>query len=151
MDIPIDPAAQGADLRILEADWRQLMENLLVDGDEHAALLVCGLRRQRGAGTYLVQQVVPLTGNDFLDRGRDHLAVEPVTLARHAQRGRSTGSAIMLVHSRPFSGSVAASEIDLRTELGLCRCVLTARTGASTGPLRQLSALTLSRQAVSDR
>jgi molybdopterin/thiamine biosynthesis adenylyltransferase len=135
MDIPIDPAAQGADLRVLEADWSQVVGHLLVDGDEHAALLICGVRKQRGAVTYLVQQVVPLAGNDFLDRGRDHLAVAPMTLARHAKRARSAGAAIVLVHSHPFPGSVVASDIDLRTELDLCRRVLTARTGAPAAAL----------------
>jgi molybdopterin/thiamine biosynthesis adenylyltransferase len=135
MDIPIDPAAEGADLRVLETDWRQLLGHLLADGNEHAALLICGVRRQHGAVTYLVQQVIPLAGNDFLDQGRDHLAVAPMTLARHAKRARSTGAAIVLVHSHPFPGSVAASDIDLRTEVDLCRRVLTARTGAPAGAL----------------
>jgi molybdopterin/thiamine biosynthesis adenylyltransferase len=135
MDIPIDPSAQGADLRILEPDWRQLTEHLLVDGDEHAALLICGVRQHRGAVTYLVQQVVPLTSNDYLDQGREHLSVAPTTLARHAKRARLAGAAIVLVHSHPFPGSVAASEIDLRTELDLCRRVLTARTGTPAAAL----------------
>lgn len=135
MDIPTDPAAQGADLRILDADWRQLTGHLLADGHEHAALLICGVRRHRGAVTYLVQQIVPLSGADFLDQGPDHLSVAPMTLARYAKRARSTGAAIVLVHSHPFPGTVAASDIDLRTELDLCRRVLTARTGAPVAAL----------------
>lgn len=135
MDIPIDPEAQGADLRILEAEWDELTRHLLADGDEHAALLICGVRRHLGMVTYLVREIVPLSGDDYLDRGRDHLSVAPMTLARHAKRARLAGAAIVLVHSHPFPGSVAASNIDLRTELDLCRRVLTARTGTSAAAL----------------
>jgi molybdopterin/thiamine biosynthesis adenylyltransferase/proteasome lid subunit RPN8/RPN11 len=119
----------------VEADWSKLMRHLLIDGNEHAALLFCGVNKQGGTVTYLVRQVVPLTGSDFLDRGRDHLAVAPMALARHAKRARSAGAAIVLVHSHPFAGSVAASDIDLRTESDLCRRVLTDRTGAPAAAL----------------
>jgi molybdopterin/thiamine biosynthesis adenylyltransferase len=131
----MDAAALGADIRILQSDWNHLCEQLLGGEDEHAALLICGLHRDQGNVTYLVREVIVLTDEDYVARGHDHLSVSPTTLARYAKRARLAESALVLVHSHPFPGSVGASRIDLRTELDLCRRVLSARTGAPAAAL----------------
>jgi molybdopterin/thiamine biosynthesis adenylyltransferase len=85
--------------------------------------------------TFLVREMVLLGPDDYLDRGALHLSVAPTTLARAAKRARLTDSGLVLVHSHPFPGRVAASQIDLRTEADLCRRVLPARTGKPAAAL----------------
>lgn len=133
--LPIDEEARPGSMRIPQAQWAKLLEHLLGDGDEHAALLVCGLRQDSTSVTFLVRELVLLAPDDYLDRGALHLSVAPATLARAAKRARLTDSALVLVHSHPFSGRVTASQIDLRTEADLCRRVLTARTGTPAAAL----------------
>lgn len=142
IDVPVDPQLRGADLRITEHHWKTLTGHLLGDGHEQSALLICGVRDvARGNGdrdrqvTYLVHDVVLLGEGDYLDRGALHLSVAPATLARYAKRARLSDSAVVLVHSHPFSGSVTASSIDLATEADLCRRVLPARTGRPSAAL----------------
>lgn len=142
IDLPVDPQLRGADLRITEHHWNTLAGHLLGDGNEQSALLICGVRDVPGDTsdgdrqvTYLVHDVVLLGEGDYLDRGALHLSVSPATLARHAKRARISDSAVVLVHSHPFSGSVTASSIDLATESDLCRRVLPARTGRPSAAL----------------
>lgn len=139
VNLPIDPQL-SADLRITDHHWDALTHHLLDDGHEQSALLICGIRdvadddcdRQL---TYLVYDVVLLDEGDYLDRGALHLSVAPATLARYAKRARLSDSAVVLVHSHPFSGTVAASSIDLTTGGDLCRRVLPARTGRPSAAL----------------
>jgi len=133
--LPVDVAARPGDLRILQTQWATLREHLLGDGDEHAALLICGLRQTSTSVTFLVRDTVLLGPDDYLDRGAMHLSVAPTTLARAAKRARLTDSGLVLVHSHPFPGRVTASQIDLRTEADLCRRVLTTRTGKPAAAL----------------
>jgi molybdopterin-synthase adenylyltransferase len=146
VDLPVDPHLRGADLRITELHWNTLTEHLLGDGREQSALLICGVRdfargtdTRAGEGdrqvTYLVHEVVLLGEGDYLDRGALHLSVAPAALARHAKLARRRDSAVVLVHSHPFSGRVVASSIDLTTEADLCRRVLPARTGRPSAAL----------------
>lgn len=135
IELPVDALLSGADLRITQTHWEELTEHLLGDGHEQSALLICGIRDTRGrdtgvgAVTFLVHDVVLLGEGDYLDRSALHLSVAPATLARYTKRARLADAAVVLVHSHPFSGQVAASVIDLDTEADLCRRVLPARTG----------------------
>jgi molybdopterin/thiamine biosynthesis adenylyltransferase len=129
-----DPARTG-DLRILQTQWATLVKHLLGDGEEHAALLFCGLRQTATSVSFLVRDAVLLGPDDYLDRGALHLSVAPTTLARAAKRARMADSGLVLVHSHPFPGRVTASQIDLQTEADLCRRVLTARTGKPAAAL----------------
>lgn len=138
VELPVDPQLRGADLRIIEDTWNTLTSHLLGDGYEQCALLICGIRDagdDRRNITYLVRDVVLLTDGDYLDRGALHLSVAPVALTRYTKQARLSESAVVLVHSHPFPGSVAASSIDLATEADLCRRVLTARTGRPSAAL----------------
>lgn len=127
--LPVDPAAKAGDLRILQDDWDDLIGHLLGDGDEHAALLLCGQNETEDSITFLVRDVVLLVAEDYLDRSALHLSVAPTTLARIAKRARLLDAGVIMVHSHPFPGRVVASQLDLRTEADLCRRVLPARTG----------------------
>jgi molybdopterin/thiamine biosynthesis adenylyltransferase len=133
--LPLDAGAKRGDLRILESDWDELIGHLLGDGDEHAALLICGLRETHDTVTFLVRDTVLLQPEDYVDRGALHLSVAPTTLARVAKRARILDAGVIMVHSHPFPGCVIASQIDLRTEADLCRRVLTSRTGKLAGAL----------------
>jgi molybdopterin/thiamine biosynthesis adenylyltransferase len=133
--LPADPAVDAAELRVLEQDWTRLTDHVLADGDEHAAILLCGVARHGQRLTYLVREVILLMDGDYVRRGRAHLSIAPVTLARAAKRARLSQAALVLVHSHPFPGRVRASGIDLRTELDLCRRVLTERTGMPAAAL----------------
>lgn len=133
--LPQDHHLSRCDLRILGADWNLLRSHLMSGEEEHAALLLCGVREGPDSLTYLVQEVVPLADSDYVDRGALHLSVSPVTLARYAKQARLRGAAVVLVHSHPFAGHVVASDIDLATEADLCRRVLPARTGQPSGAL----------------
>jgi molybdopterin/thiamine biosynthesis adenylyltransferase len=131
----MDRQLRGADLRITGAHWSELTDHLLGDGHEQSALLICGIRAAADEVSYLVQDVVLLGDDDYVDRGALHLCVAPITLARYTKRARLRGAAVVLVHSHPFSGRVAASPIDLATEGDLCRRVLPARTGSPSAAL----------------
>lgn len=135
VDLPRDLQVLGADLRITNEHWSTLTGHLLGDGHEQSALLTCGIRDVDGELTYLVQDVALLGEGDYLDRGSLHLAVAPATLARYAKRARVIGASVVLVHSHPFPGRVAASPIDLATEADVCRRVLTSRTGLPAAAL----------------
>lgn len=128
-DVPVDTHARPGDLRILATQWSTLQNHLLSDGDEHAALLLCGQRQSADRVTFLVREVILLTDDDYLDRGALHLSIAPTTLARAAKRARLLDASVIMVHSHPFPGRVRASTLDLRTETDLCRRVLPARTG----------------------
>ena len=133
--LPVDDSAKPGDLRILDANWNNLLEHLLGDGHEHAALLLCGQRETDDKVTFLVREVVVLAAEDYLDRGTLHLSIAPTTLARVAKRARLLNAGVIMAHSHPFPGRVLASKIDLRTEADLCRRVLPARTGKAAAAL----------------
>lgn len=133
--LPVDDRARPGRLRILGHDWDILLGHLLGDGDEHAAMLICGLRETTDAVTFLAREVVLLQPEDYINRGALHLSVAPTTLARLAKRARVREAAVIMVHSHPFPGRVVASQLDLRTESDLCRRVLTSRTGKSAAAL----------------
>lgn len=116
------------ELRMIEEHWQQLASHLLAaDGFEHAALLICGTDRTPLASTLLVNEVVPLTGDDLLDAGELHLSLSPIALARIAKRARSSDGTVVVCHSHPFPGRVHASHLDLQTEQELCGRVLVGR------------------------
>lgn len=133
--LPVDPSAKNGDVRILQHDWTNLLVHLLGDGDEHAALLLCGQRESADSVTFLVREVFLLAREDYLSRGSLHLSIAPTTLARIAKRARLLDASVVIAHSHPFPGQVVASQIDLRTEADLCRRVLPGRTGRAAGAL----------------
>lgn len=116
-----------AELRLTAEQFDDLRGHLLQDDHEHAAILVCGTSRSR-KDLLLCQEVVPL-GEDDLEQpaGRLHLHVSPLALARAAKRAHARGSTLVVCHSHPFPGPVAASMIDLTTEQELCGRVLPGR------------------------
>lgn len=134
-ELRVNRDARSGDLRILQDQWDVLIGHLLGDGEEHAALLLCGQRETEGSVTFLVRDVVLLQSEDYLDRGALHLSIAPTTLARVAKRARLLEAGVIMVHSHPFPGRVVASEIDLRTEADLCGRVLPARTGKPAAAL----------------
>lgn len=133
--VPCDPSPVPGALRVLQSDWDKLLDHLLGDGDEHAALLICGLNESNDSTTFLVRDMVLLQDEDYVNRGALHLSVAPTALARVAKRARMLDAALIMVHSHPFPGPVIASQIDLRTEADLCRRVLTSRTGKPAAAL----------------
>lgn len=116
------------ELRATAEHWRSLADHLLSpDGDEHAAVLVCGHQRSGDRTALLVQDVVPFQGDDLLDAGQLHLSISPMALSRCAKLARSRASTLVLCHSHPFPGPVLASELDLDTEEDLCGRALAQR------------------------
>lgn len=124
------------ELRVTDQQWDRLRAHLLRDGDEHAALLVCGVV-VTSHGTVLVTRYVrELGGADLLDSSALHLSVAPVTLARAAKAAAREGLTLVLCHSHPWRGSVAPSSLDLNTEADLCGRVLPGRlSGRPAGAL----------------
>lgn len=118
----------SAELRITADRWQSLTEHLLAaDGDEHAAVLICGHLRFDNGTALLVQDVLPLDGEDLLDAGQLHLSISPVALAHCTKRARQRSSTLVLCHSHPFPGPVRASSLDLDTEAELCGRALARR------------------------
>lgn len=109
--------ATPARLRIRASDWRRLSDHLFPgDGDEHGAVLLCGVRRASGRNTLIVREVVTATdGEDYVPgvRGYRHLTGEFVT--HQIRRARDLGLAYLAVHNHggenvvDFSGPDMAS------------------------------------------
>ena len=53
----------SAELRITESHWEQLRGHLLIDGDEHAALLICGTVASREGPVLVTRRVLELEGD----------------------------------------------------------------------------------------
>lgn len=115
-------------IRITDRHWDRLVDHLLGGDIEQSAFLVCGVQRHDDQVTFLVRDFVDVSDANYLSRGDYHLSVAPSTIARHTKRARLEGTTLILCHSHPFPGRVAASAIDLSTEAELCGRVLPART-----------------------
>jgi molybdopterin-synthase adenylyltransferase len=115
------------EIRFLADDWTVLREHLLSDGDEHAAILVCGTVVAPEGVRLLVREVVCLTDDDLLDSSGLHLSVDPVSMARVAKRAHRLAASVVVCHSHPFPGTVRPSTLDLETEAILCGRALPAR------------------------
>lgn len=114
-----------AELRLTAEQFAELRKHLLPDDAEHAAILVCGT-----AGSddlLLCRRIVPVTANDLQSAGPLHLNISPIALARAAKQARGEDGTIVICHSHPVPGTVAASPIDLDTESDLCGRVLPGR------------------------
>ncbi|HMM95058.1 ThiF family adenylyltransferase [Phycicoccus sp.] len=125
------------ELRITAKHWAQLRDQLLPnDGLEHAAFLICGFL-ETADDTYLVtQEVVPLSRNDIVTYGGQHISVSPLATARLAKLARARRATLVLCHSHPHGrGTVRASTLDRRTEADLCGRVLTRRVEGPVGAL----------------
>ena len=133
--LPRDPNPRNTVLRVGAPLWESLTDHLLAGDDEHAALLVCGVATTADRLLFLVRELIPLSDDDYLDRGSLHLSIAPTTIARAAKKARAEGCTLVLVHSHPFPGVVRASRIDLATETELCGRVLTGRTGQPVAAL----------------
>jgi molybdopterin/thiamine biosynthesis adenylyltransferase len=106
-------------------EFRSLQAHLLADENEHAAILVCGTSSNRDM--LLCRRVVPLQGDDLRSSGHLHLQVSPIALARLAKQAAYERGTLVVCHSHPFPGVVAASSIDLETEAELCGRALPGR------------------------
>lgn len=136
----------SARLRMTDVQWGALTAHLLGDGDEHAALLVCGVV-DSGAGTALtVRRVECLVQEDLLESSALHLSVSPIALARVTKAARLEGTTVVLCHSHPWPGTVAPSPLDLDTEETLCGRSLAARLAP-----RPVGALILGTESFSGR
>jgi molybdopterin/thiamine biosynthesis adenylyltransferase len=126
-----------AELRVTSAVHHQLIDHLLAaDGFEHAAVISCGYVHVRGTTILLGRRVVALGAADVATSSRgDHLEISPVALAREAKEAANRGETVVIAHSHPFPGPVAASPTDLLTERDLCGRVLPARTRRPVGAL----------------
>jgi molybdopterin/thiamine biosynthesis adenylyltransferase len=124
-----------AELRLTAEQFNRLHQHLLPDNAEHAAVLLCGIA---AAGRLLLcHRVIPLTDADLESTsGRLHLDVSPLALARIAKQAASINCTLVVCHSHPFRGPVAASRVDLATENELCGRVLPGRlAGRPVGAL----------------
>lgn len=117
----------SAELRMTERQWTELRAHLLGDGDEHAALLLCGTIALSGRTVLVTRRVLKLGEHDLLDASALHLSIAPVALARAAKRAAADDATLVLCHSHPWPGDVTPSRLDLDTEAELCGRVLTAR------------------------
>ena len=126
----------SAELRLTAQHLDRLRRHLLADDAEHAAILLCGIGGPDG-NLLLCRRVMPLTGDDLHpSSGRLHLDISPLALARAAKRAAREGCTLVVCHSHPFDGPVAASSIDLETERDLCGRVLPGRlAGRPAGAL----------------
>jgi len=126
-----------AELRLTDAVHQELHDHLLApDGYEHAAIVSCGYVNAGDTSILLARRVIALGAADVATSERgDHLEISPVALAREAKAAAHRGETVVVAHSHPFPGRVAASPIDLFTERDLCGRVLPARTRRPVGAL----------------
>lgn len=125
-----------AELRLTSSQFAQLRQHLLPDDAEHAAFVMCGVVRRPSGTLLLARAVVEVTDADLESTSESlHLDISPLSLARAAKRARNNGETLVVCHSHPFPGGVAASAIDLVTEEELCGRVLTSRLGQPSGAL----------------
>lgn len=114
-----------AEIRLTRRQFAALSGHLLRDDAEHAAILVCG---SAGAHDLLMcRRVIPVTTDDLQAADQLHLQISPIALARAAKQARSEDGTLVVCHSHPFPGRVAASPVDLDTESELCGRVLFGR------------------------
>ena len=126
-----------AELRLTTTLYRQLQDHLLApDGLEHAAILSGGYAEAGGTTMLLARRVIALGVADVTTGARgDHLEIAPIALAREAKEAANRAETVIVAHSHPSPGPVAASPIDLITERELCGRVLPARTRRPVGSL----------------
>lgn len=110
-----------AELRLTTAHFDELRAHVLADENEHAAILVCSSSVIDGHRLLLCRDVVQLGDSDLESTSEQfHLDISPLALARVTKQAAIEGSTVVICHSHPFPGRVAASPIDLRTERDLC-------------------------------
>lgn len=117
----------SAELRITQQHWDELTNHLLQDGDEHAALLLCGWSLESARPALLTRRVQILQPDDYLSTGALHLSIAPTTLARAAKQAAAEGGTLVLCHSHPWPGATRPSALDLDTEAEFCGRVLPGR------------------------
>lgn len=124
------------ELRLTAALYDRLRRHLLADDVEHAAVITAGVAR-RGDTTLLVARDVALLDERAVttSAGGFHLDVSPIAIARLAKQASTRGETLVIAHSHPFPGPVAASPIDLRTERDLCGRSIVGRIGRPVGGL----------------
>lgn len=116
------------ELRITEDHWNDLRGHLLQDGQEHAAMLMCGSHVSENATLLLTREVVSLTQGDLEETSTSfNLRIRPDVIARLAKTAGINDGTLVLCHSHPFEGPVTPSLLDLETEADLCGRVLVSR------------------------
>lgn len=125
-----------AELRLTGAANDELRALVLSDGIEHAAVITCTVVHRPERTLLVARAVVGLDDRDVATSGDGfHLEVSPVALARLAKAAAARDESLVIVHSHPFSGQVAASAIDLVTESELCGRALHRRLRQPVGAL----------------
>jgi len=103
-----------AELRLTATASSELRTLVLPDGIEHAAVITCTVVRRADRTVLIARAVVGLDDGDVATSGDGfHLEVSPIALARLAKAAAARGETLVVVHSHPFPGRVAASPIDL--------------------------------------
>jgi len=125
-----------AELRLTATANEELRALVLPDGIEHAAAISCTVVRRADRTLLIARAVVGLDDGDVATSSDGfHLEVSPIALARLAKAAAARGETLVVVHSHPFPGPVAASPIDLVTEAELCGRALRARVSRPVGAL----------------
>ena len=112
-----NPLNLSFELRATDGDWRRLNRHLFPgDGDEHGAVLLCGVARCPEGMRLLVRDVLlAQDGRDYVPgkRGYRHLTGEFVT--HQARRAKDEGLAYLALHNHGGTTSVGFSGPDFES------------------------------------
>jgi len=81
-------------------------------GLEGAAFLLCGRSLSAAEERFLVREVHPVAGRDYLARHPDFLSIDSVSYARVAKLARDRGHAVIFAHSHPYGPRAFSAQDD---------------------------------------
>ena len=94
-------------------DFEAAYSHLLRGEDEEAAFFIGGLSQTAERLNLLVREVIPVSEEGFIKKGRAHLTIAPEFMAPIIKRARLDNLCVISAHSHPFSdGGSAFSFID---------------------------------------
>lgn len=90
------------ELVVTERDYGVLSTHLFPgDRDEHAVIVLCGVRRDPDGVALLVREVHPLFEDEFIPGEKGYRQIAPRALARLGNRAHDQGLALATFHSHP--------------------------------------------------
>lgn len=105
--------ATSTRVRVTADDWAELRRRLFTsDGNENAAVLLCGSARMAREEALLVRTVLPVAENDYESRLPYHLRVSALFFNKVIDRSLADGLTPIITHSHPDATAAQYSASD---------------------------------------